>query len=74
MRELFKPAILSSSASIIVGHNHPAGSMKPSNEDLIITGKVNKVGKMLGIALLDHIIVSHDMSTSLREEHPDLFG
>ncbi len=74
MRELFKPAILSSSASIIIGHNHPGGSMKASSEDLVITGKVNKVGKLLGITLLDHIIVSHDMSISLREEHPELFG
>jgi len=74
MRELFKPVILSNSASIIIGHNHPAGCMQPSNEDLVITGKINKVGNMLGIYLLDHIIVSCEEAISLRENHPELFS
>jgi DNA repair protein RadC len=74
MRELFQSVILSSSALIIIGHNHPGGSMKPSEEDPVITEKIKKVGKMLGISLLDHIIVSTADTMSIREKRPDLFG
>ena len=73
MRELFKPAILSNSASILIGHNHPGGTMKASVEDETITEKIRKVGSLLGISLLDHIIVSSEEAVSLREEKPDLF-
>jgi DNA repair protein RadC len=73
MRELFKPAIISNSASIIIGHNHPAGSMEASPEDLVVTEKIKKTGKMLGITLIDHIIVSNDASLSLRQKNPEYF-
>ena len=73
MRELFKPAILSNSASIIIGHNHPGGTLMPSEEDLLITNKIKKVGQLFGIGLLDHIIVTTDDTMSIREQRPDMF-
>jgi DNA repair protein RadC len=56
-REVFKPAILSNAAGIIVGHNHPSGDPSPSVEDTRITKRLHEVGEILGIDLLDHVIV-----------------
>lgn len=56
-RETFKAAILANAASIIVGHNHPSGDPTPSREDLIVTERLVKAGKILDIPVLDHIVV-----------------
>lgn len=67
-REVFKTAILSNAASIIIGHNHPSGDTTPSNEDLSITKRLIDAGKILGINLIDHIIIGSDGDyTSLKE-------
>lgn len=67
-REVFKPAILSNSASIIIGHNHPSGDPTPSNEDINITNRIKEGGKILGIELLDHIVIGFDNYVSFKEE------
>lgn len=56
-REIFKVAILSNSASIIVLHNHPSGSIEPSKEDINITTRLKECGRILGIELNDHIVI-----------------
>lgn len=56
-REVFKVAILSNSASIIVYHNHPSGDVKPSKEDINVTERLKESGKILGIELIDHLII-----------------
>src|SRR6056297_2328469 len=43
-REIFKPAFLSNSAAIILGHNHPSGSIEPSKDDIKITKKIDECG------------------------------
>jgi DNA repair protein RadC len=65
-REVFKPAILTSSASIILIHNHPSGDSTPSQEDINITQRLIKAGEILGIEVLDHIIIGVDNYTSLK--------
>jgi DNA repair protein RadC len=65
-REVFRPAILASAASIILVHNHPSGDPEPSEEDISITSRLVKVGDIVGIAVLDHIIVSKHGITSLK--------
>ena len=66
-REVFKPAILANSASIIVGHNHPSGDTAPSQSDLDMTALLSQAGHVLDIELIDHIIVGDGgMFTSLR--------
>ena len=45
-------------ASVIFGHNHPSGSTSPSESDIKITNQLIEAGKILGITVLDHIIVS----------------
>jgi len=56
-REAFTPAIRESAASLILVHNHPSGDPTPSREDEEITRRLVEGGKLLGIAVLDHIIV-----------------
>lgn len=57
-REIFEPALQLSAAEIVLAHNHPSGSLEPSDEDIAITKRVADAGDLLGIALVDHIIVS----------------
>lgn len=56
-REVFKTAILSNAAGIIIAHNHPSGDVEPSDKDMIITERLQEAGKLLGIELIDHIII-----------------
>ena len=56
-REVFKSAIYSSAAAIILVHNHPSLDPSPSREDIEITRRLKECGELLGIKLVDHIIV-----------------
>ena len=56
-REVFKEAISSCAASVILVHNHPSGDPEPSEEDIKLTKRLVEVGEILGIEVLDHIIV-----------------
>ena len=67
-REVFKVAILSNAASVIVAHNHPSGDPSPSQPDLEVTQRLQEAGELLGITVLDHIIVGTEGAyTSLKE-------
>jgi DNA repair protein RadC len=57
-REIFAKAIEDRAANIIVAHNHPSGSVEPSTEDIEVTSKLKEAGRLLGINVLEHIIVS----------------
>lgn len=59
-REVFKPAIDHLAASIIVAHNHPSGGVEPSNGDLEMTKRLREAGKLMGIELIDHLIITKD--------------
>lgn len=61
-REVFKPAILASAASLILAHNHPSGDPTPSAEDRSITRQLQAAAVILGFTILDHIIVGDDNS------------
>lgn len=68
-REIFKVAVLSNAASIIVYHNHPSGDTAPSKEDISVTNRLKEAGNIIGIKLIDHIIIGSDGKyTSLKEE------
>jgi len=73
-REVFKAAILNNASAIIVAHNHPAGSLTPSTEDLEVTETLIKAGKLLGVPVLDHVIVASTGIYSLRENYAHLWG
>lgn len=68
-REVFKAALLSNSYAILVAHNHPGGSLIPSREDLETTEQLVKAGKLMGVPVVDHVIVSASGIYSIREQH-----
>jgi len=57
-REIFRKAIQDNAAAIIVAHNHPSGNLEPSPEDREVTKRLHSAGETLGVALLDHMILS----------------
>lgn len=67
-REVFKSALMESSASVIMVHNHPSGDPSPSREDIMVTEKMVEGGKLLGIDVLDHIIIGEGRYVSLKDE------
>jgi DNA repair protein RadC len=66
-REILKPAISASAASIVLVHNHPTGDPSPSKEDIEFTRRFAKCGELIGIELLDHVIIGAGTYRSLKE-------
>ena len=68
-REVFKPAFIEGSSSIILSHNHPSGDPAPSREDIAVTDRLTEAGKLLGIDVLDHIVYGDgtNKAISIRE-------
>lgn len=64
---IFKKAIALSSSKIICIHNHPSGDVSPSKNDILISKKINDMGNLLEIFLLDHLIVGKGNYTSLKQ-------
>lgn len=65
---IFQAALKANAASIIISHNHPSGSLKPSSADIAITNKLVNAGSMLDINVLDHIIITADGYFSFADE------
>jgi DNA repair protein RadC len=65
--EILKAAILSNALGLILIHNHPSGELDPSPEDLEFTRAVQRACELVGVDLYDHLIVTDDGFTSLRE-------
>jgi DNA repair protein RadC len=72
-REVYKCAMLSNANSIIVAHNHPSGSLTPSDDDIATTSQLIQAGRLLGIELIDHLIISFSGIRSIREFYPHLW-
>jgi len=66
-REVFADVITDRAASVILIHNHPSGSLNPSESDIQITNQLVEAAKILGITVLDHIIVSKKGHLSMKE-------
>ena len=67
-REVFEPALKHSAAQIIAAHNHPSGDPKPSEDDMDLTKRLTEAGKMMGIEIMDHVIISKNSRFSFKEE------
>ncbi len=65
--EIFQLPILLKSATIIVAHNHPSGTVQASPEDIEVTSSLVEAGKLLQIELLDHLIIGQGVWMSMRE-------
>jgi DNA repair protein RadC len=70
---VFRPALLLPTTGLIVGHNHPSGSVLPSTADRTLTAHLAAVGRLLQIPLVDHLIVSETGHYSLAAAEPDVF-
>ncbi len=66
-RELFAPAIELRSLGVIVAHNHPSGGTEPSADDLQLTRRIQEAGKILGIEVIDHVIITASEHYSFRK-------
>ncbi len=66
-REVYADPLTDRAASIIVAHNHPSGTLEASPEDIALTDRLARAGKLLGIPLLDHIIVTKRGYVSLKQ-------
>jgi len=78
--QVFRVAILKGAVRIVLVHNHPSGEIRPSDEDISITDRLIQVGKIIGIKVLDHLIISEKTYNSLGDtgelkkiEHSTLF-
>ena len=67
-REVFRPAVQSGAAAIVVAHNHPSGDPLPSAEDRAVTERLREAGQLLGIRLLDHVVLGAERFFSFAEE------
>lgn len=65
---IFIAALKAAATNIILSHNHPSGSLKPSRADLELTRKVKEAGQLLDITVLDHLIISSEGFYSLADE------
>lgn len=65
--ELFRDAVRVHAAGVIVVHNHPSGDPEPSPDDLHLTAEAIAAGRLLDIAMLDHVILAADSYVSLRD-------
>jgi len=63
-REVFRPAIAENASAIVLTHNHPSGDPTPSAEDIKITKQLIEAGRLLNIAVQDHVIIGKESETS----------
>ncbi len=66
-REVFAPILLHRCASLVVAHNHPSGGPEPSSDDRATTRRLEKVSRLLGIPLLDHVVIGGDQLVSFQQ-------
>jgi len=66
-REVFREAIVESSAALVLVHNHPSGNPFPSSEDHRVTSQLKQAGEVLGIEVFDHVIIGEDSFISFKE-------
>ena len=66
-RQVFKAAVLANAAAVLLAHNHPSGNPEPSREDVAVTRQLVEAGKVMGIPVHDHLIVTDHGHTSLAE-------
>ena len=71
-REIFAEAIKERAVAVVIVHNHPSGCTSPSEADLFLTKKITAAGKLLGIKVLDHLIISKNGYYSFREHGDSL--
>jgi DNA repair protein RadC len=67
-REVFRPALAHAAAAIVLVHNHPSGIATPSEADRVVTLQIAEAGRVLGIDLIDHVVVTDESFVSIPVE------
>ncbi|HWR63368.1 MAG TPA: JAB domain-containing protein [Candidatus Thermoplasmatota archaeon] len=67
-REVFRKAISDNAYSLILAHNHPSGSVQPSEADKAVTALLKQAGEIIGISVIDHIIFTETDFISMKEQ------
>lgn len=67
-KEIYQLAILTNAVAIIIAHNHPSGTLKPSAQDIQLSQRLKESSALLDITLLDHIIITSESFVSLTDE------
>ncbi len=73
-RDVFRDAVRCNACAMIIVHNHPAGSISPSFDDVKLTNEFIRLGRLLGIQVIDHLIIGKNNYYSFRESDGDLFA
>jgi len=73
VKVIFRNALLFGATAIVLAHNHPSGDLEPNEADVSITKRCVEAGRLLGIQVLDHIIISPTGWISLKREERRLF-
>jgi len=68
-REVFKSAVKSNAASVIIVHNHPSGDPTPSSDDIATTKRLRDAGEIVGISVLDHVIIGEKEHYSFKDHN-----
>lgn len=68
-REVFRPAIEYNAAAVVIAHNHPSNIVTPSSQDIDITQQIIQAGKLLGINVLDHVIITKNTYMSIKANY-----
>ncbi len=68
-REVFRPAIEYGAVAVILAHNHPSGVLAPSDQDKEVTEQLIKAGKILGINVLDHVVITKNGFASVQANY-----
>jgi DNA repair protein RadC len=66
-KEVFRPALTTPCASLIIAHNHPSGDPNPSDDDIAFTKRVFEAGEIMGVPMLDHLIITKRGYFSFRD-------
>lgn len=66
-REVFRPLLRAGMHTCILAHNHPSGDASPSEEDVILTERMVRIGRFLGIPVVDHVVLSDSGFVSMAE-------
>jgi DNA repair protein RadC len=66
-RDVFRYAIRTNAVGIVMAHNHPSGDCAPSAEDIVLTRRLVEAGKLLGIPILDHVVITDTRFHSIME-------
>lgn len=68
-REVFQPALHYNAVAVIIAHNHPSGTVEPTEADITVTQQLQEAGQIMGIDLLDHLVIAGDEFISIPEQY-----